>query len=77
MQAEPSLRNRHIICQRGKGRWEKVVVQFESILYLPLGGAAVYRCDNKVFSVSALAAEGRQFSNCTTTLLCVGREEEC
>jgi hypothetical protein len=38
------------------------VVQFELIL----GGAAVHRCGNCTILNAALAAEGRQFSNCVT-----------
>src|SRR5208282_1240216 len=59
----------------------RVVVQFEaalkrarlrslrkkSILRLFLGGAALQRCGKCIVLTAALAAEGRQFSNCTTT----------
>ena len=66
----PSLR---VFCAR-VGFHESVHQGFLHLILILIdfflsGGAAVYRCDDRRIFIAALAAEGRQFSNSTTTSL--------
>jgi hypothetical protein len=53
-----SLPHRKERLHRLRHRSELYSLLKNSILRLPLGGAAVYRCDTALFSVPASAAEG-------------------